>query len=70
MLYPKPPKNYQATQQGSYVVPPFNMIINGKEYASQGTTIVVGEPIKGNPEEDAIRLMIFSIEEITDRKSL
>lgn len=39
-------QNYQAVKQGSFVLNPFKIAINGKEVASEGTQITVGEAIK------------------------
>lgn len=39
-------QNYQAGNKGNFQLPPFYMKINGKEAKSQGTQIVVGEPVK------------------------
>ncbi len=37
-------QNYQPTKQGKFKLPPFKMVINGKQIASNGTTITVGAP--------------------------
>ena len=39
-------QNYQATDQGDFLLQPFSMTINGEEVRSQGMRIKVGEPIQ------------------------
>ena len=39
-------QNYQATEQGNFLLGPFFMTINGKEVRSEGTQIKVGEAIQ------------------------
>lgn len=39
-------QNYQATEKGTFLLEPFFMTINGKEVKSEGTQIVVGEPVQ------------------------
>ncbi|MFK7951365.1 MAG: BatD family protein [Ekhidna sp.] len=39
-------QNYQATEQGSFLLQPFFMTINGKEIKSEGTQITVGEAVQ------------------------
>ncbi len=37
-------QNYQATREGTIVIPPFEMVVNGKTIQSQGKTIKVAPP--------------------------
>lgn len=39
-------QNYQATEQGDFLLPPFFMTINGKEVKSDGVQINVGEAVQ------------------------
>ena len=39
-------QNYQATEQGEFQLQPFSMTINGKNVASTGATIIVGEAVQ------------------------
>ncbi|MEQ9403279.1 MAG: BatD family protein [Cyclobacteriaceae bacterium] len=39
-------QNYQATEKGNFLLPPFFMTINGKDVKSNGTQIVVGDAIQ------------------------
>ena len=46
-------QNYQATEQGSFKLPPFTIIINGQEVKSDGTTITVGEAVERQTRRNA-----------------
>lgn len=37
-------QNYQATREGTIVIPPFEMVVNGKTIRSEGKTLKVGPP--------------------------
>ena len=39
-------QNYQATEKGNFLLPPFFITINGNDVKSNGTQIVVGEPVQ------------------------
>jgi len=39
-------QNYQATEQGNFLLQPFFMTVNGKEVKSEGTQIKVGEAVQ------------------------
>jgi hypothetical protein len=46
-------QNYQATEKGTFSLPPFIMTINSQEVKSPGATIVVGEPVQTNRRSNA-----------------
>lgn len=45
-------QNYQARDQGTFVLAPFTMTVNGKEVSSEGTSITVGEAIQRQSRRD------------------
>ncbi|MEM9328629.1 MAG: BatD family protein [Bacteroidota bacterium] len=46
-------QNYQPTQEGTFVVPPFKITINGKEFSSDGFTVKVGPAAQQRRRQDA-----------------
>ncbi len=48
-------QNYQATEKGSFLLEPFFMTINGQEVKSEGTQIVVGEPVQRQARQGRTR---------------
>ncbi|WP_421763516.1 BatD family protein [Ekhidna sp.] len=47
-------QNYQATEKGNFLLPPFFMTVNGEEVKSEGTQIVVGEPVQRQTRRNSI----------------
>ena len=45
-------QNYQPTQEGSFVIPPFEMTINGQKYQMEGLTVKVGPPVQRQRRPD------------------
>lgn len=46
-------QNYQATEKGTFPVPPFSMTINEKTVSSEGTQVTVGEAVQRQSRQNA-----------------
>ncbi|MEQ8881171.1 MAG: BatD family protein, partial [Cyclobacteriaceae bacterium] len=61
-------QNYQATREGTIVIPPFEMVVNGKTIKSQGKTIKVSPPAQQQQQNNTSPFSSDPFEEFFGRR--
>ena len=61
-------QNYQATREGTIVIPPFEMVVNGKTIKSQGKTIKVSPPAQQQQQNNTSPFSNDPFEEFFGRR--
>ncbi|XOV92826.1 MAG: BatD family protein [Bacteroidota bacterium] len=62
-------QNYQVTREGTIVIPPFDMVVNGKTIRTEGKTIKVGPPTRQQQQNNSSPFQSDPFEEFFGRRN-